>query len=841
MTRSLFDELRSRFEPPPEPVKIIPNAFAEVTRFAWRNAPAVILGWIALACIGIVASVLLFRSPSLEPASLPSGHTVSSATGLASLEDLQTIRLAAKDPVKLRDEQSELVAKLKSHDTVFSLVFSPGIGDFYDDRDLLYRSLDEVKGRVAYALSLKPLFAAFAEKPTAESMATLVTEIAGSVSAGRDPQGLNDLLSESANSVQALTVGDDKPVDWAKLADLEVVDSAANASIILLPKPGKESEARNLSLHMLDEFRHSTDTTATFTGAPRSAPVKSNTPFDGLRFASGLAIGLLFAGFLLALGFARISLILAILAPVLVLAPVFAAVQFVSFSSGWLAYWPLWLSALLLTGQVSLHVVMALVTKSIQRAREASLMMTAQHEGKSAVLLALLCAAPWIALVIFRSGDTVLSAGLAVVFAVLSTACALTLPAAIFRLAPRGVQWRAAQWFVPAHRVLFETGRWQLLSRIFALLLVVVSCAAIMALPTKPHDAPRDVAVTVMAENKTQVETTMTRLQSFSRAKGVRWLGTFLPTQGSEKVEALKDLKDQFPRIQPVRLASPDAVPDIKDEIDTLQDSLKSIADASTAQPGLKASADAFRRSLAILAATGNAQEIAQLENRLFGGFNRLADRADALAALEPPDLAGLPDELHQIFGKAEGPFTLEVTPADGVSNADLAIDLENAGFDVRHPAAIEQVDARAQTTAVMWVLGGGVLLILFILAYAFDDMRSAMIALAIIIAAALAMGALERFWSHDWNLTWLLVLVAVLSQLAASVYLSPADKGSSARMAMEVFLAPVLMVTLAVPLTLLNAGGITSDATFLACGLALVAVVVGLLHQHRSSEPDEI
>ena len=54
--------------------------------------------------------------------------------------------------------------------------------------------------------------------------------------------------------------------------------------------------------------------------------------------------------------------------------------------------------------------------------------------------------------------------------------------------------------------------------------------------------------------------------------------------------------------------------------------------------------------------------------------------------------------------------------------------------------------------------------------------------------------------------------------------------------MAMEVFLAPVLMVTLAVPLTLLNAGGITSDATFLACGLAVVAVVVGLLHQHRRS-----
>jgi len=795
---------------------------------------------VALACIGVVAAVLLFRTPSLEPASLPLGRVTSATTGMADLEDLQTIRLNAKDAAKLQDEQSDLVAKLKSHDTVFALVFSPGVGDFYDDRDLLYRPLDEVKARVAYALSLKPLFAAFAEKPTAESMATLVTEIAGSVSAGRDPQGLNDLLNEAATSVQALTEKQDVPIDWAKLADLETDSTATSATIILLPKPGKESEARNLALHMLDEFRHSTDTDATFTGAPRSAPVKNTTPFDSLRFGSGLAIGLLFAGFLMALGFARMTLVLAVLAPMIVLAPVFAALQFLAFSSGWLAYWPLWLGALLLAGQVSLHMVMALVGRSQSRARETSLMLAGQYEGKSAALLALVCAAPWIALVVLRSADTVLSGALAAVFAGLSTACALTLPSAIFRLAPDGVQWRAAQWFVPAHHVLFETGRWQSLSRVLAVLLVIVSCAAILALPVKQHDAPHDVAVTIIADNQTQVETNITRLQSFSRAKGVRWLGTFLPAQGAEKLEALKSLKGQFPRIQPVRLAPLEAVPDIKDEIDTLQDSLKYIADASTAQPGLKNAADAFRRSLAILAATGDQQEIAQLENRLFGGFNRLADRADALSAIETPDLASLPEELHTIFGKADGPFRLEVTPVDGVSNTDLAIDLEHAGFDVRHPAAIEEEDARAQAMAVIWVLGLGIVMVLAILAYAFNDMQSAWIALAIIVAAVLAMAALERFWSHDWNLTWLLVLVAVLSQLAASVYLSPADKGSTARMAMEVFLAPVLMVTLAVPLTLLNAGGITSDATFLACGLALVALVVGLLHQHRSPVQDE-
>ena len=81
-----------------------------------------------------------------------------------------------------------------------------------------------------------------------------------------------------------------------------------------------------------------------------------------------------------------------------------------AFSSGWLAYWPLWLGALLLAGQVSLHMVMALVGRSRRRARETSLMLAGQYEGaRVRPCWLLVCAAPWLALVVLRSGDTVIS------------------------------------------------------------------------------------------------------------------------------------------------------------------------------------------------------------------------------------------------------------------------------------------------------------------------------------------------------------------------------------------------------------------------------------------------
>ena len=150
---------------------------------------------------------------------------------------------------------------------------------------LLYRSLDdEVKARVAYALSPEAVVRRLCRQAYCGKHGHPGDrELPARSIAGRDPQGLNDLLTEAAASIQALTEKQDVPIDWAKLADLETYDTATSATIILLPKPGKESEARNLALHMLDEFRHSTDTDATFTGAPRSAPVKNrHLPFDGL-------------------------------------------------------------------------------------------------------------------------------------------------------------------------------------------------------------------------------------------------------------------------------------------------------------------------------------------------------------------------------------------------------------------------------------------------------------------------------------------------------------------------------------------------------------------------------
>ncbi|MBG1232073.1 hypothetical protein [Aestuariivirga litoralis] len=836
MVRSLFEELRARFEPPPlSQPRITPNLFARVTRFAWRNAVAVILAWASLACLCVLASVLLWKAPTLDPAQFPMGNAGTSSGGLASWEDLQTVRLVARDPAKLRDEQRELVSALKIRGDVFAFVYSPGVGDYYDDRDMLYRPLDEVKARVAYALSLQPLFTAVAAAPAAQSMATLVTEIAGSVQAGRDPEGLDDLLAEAADSVQNLTRGEEKPVNWARIADLEVDPEGSTATILALPKPGQDAAARDVTLRTLNDFRHTTDTDAIFAAASHGVPAKAGPPFDPMRFASGLGIGLVFAGFLLALGFGRLSLVLAFLAPILALAPVFAALQLWAFGVDWLAYWPLWLGGLLVCGQVSLHLVMALVTRSPTRwARETSLMLSAQYEGRNALLLSGACVAPWLALAVLASTSTSICAALALTFAVLSFACALTLPPAIFRLMPGGVQWRAAQWFVPAHRVLFETGRWQVLSRVLAVVLVVISCAVIMALPNDKAEVQLDVPVSIMAQNKSAVDVAITRLQSFSRAKGVRWLGTFLPEEGAAKAVYLKQLKGQFPRIEPLLRPSPDDIIDLKYQIDSLQQSLQKIATAATAKPDLKDAADAFRRSLAILAATGNDDQLAHLENRLFGGFNRLADRADALASAEVPDLDHLPDELHAVFGNAGGPYRLQVTPAENVSNAELAIDLEREGFDVRHPAAAAEEQARAQVRSVLWVLGGGTLLVLLVVGYAFRDMQSVMIALAIIVAAGLSMAALDRFWGHSWSLTWLLVFVGVLSQLAASVYLTPAGRGSTARMAMEAFLAPVLVVALALPLELLNAGGIAPDIAFFAAGLVLVAIVVGLLHQHR-------
>ena len=839
MVRSLFDELRAGRSEPLAPPKLKPNIYAKLARFAWRQAAFVVFFWFLVALISSLALWRGFIVPATTslPLQVSELNASQGASGFAVLSSMQTITLSGAKPDLLQDQRNDLVATMRQRDDLYQLIFAPGAGDFYEANGLLYHPLDEVKGRVAYALSLKPLFIAIAAAPNANSMATLVSGISAAIQQGRDPQGLDDLLAESAQSVQALMRGEDKPVDWSTLANLDNDNTALSVTVLAVPKEGQEAAARSLTLKLLNVVQSSSETTTNLIQPGVPPPKRAPATIDWVRAVAAGAMGVIFLALLLALVLGRLRLVLAaFVPPFLFTFPAGLALMMINGGADWLAFWPLGLGILWFTTALSLHSVFSKVTYAKGRkAREAVVMLADHQHGHEITWLGLLLALPFAGLLALTHGLGI--AALALGLAIAGFAMVLTLPPALLRFIPEALQWRAGEWLIPAHRALFETGQWQWLARGLGAIMVVACLAYLAMSPTRSEVRQADVPVSVVAANASEADRVIKRLKSFSEAKAVRWLGMFMPQEAEAKRAALHQLSGQFPRITPVQSQPPT---DIRDQLETLQDSLKEIAATEKTQPRLKQAADDFRRSLALLAATSGDEQVRQLENRLFGGFNRLADRADVLSNLTAPQLGAMPGELLALFGKPEGPMRIEVTPATGTSNARMAEILEQAGFDVLHPSVAQDQAVRSVNQMVTKVLGAAAAFGLIALLLALRRSRSILAALIMATAAAITVAAAGQFWQVEWNLTTLLQAISVLSALLGFVWLATAQEGSTATSALELFLLPAMALAVVLPFVALNIAPVVIAVVPTASSLFAAVIVVGLLRQHRQTPADD-
>ncbi|HEY4996044.1 MAG TPA: hypothetical protein VII21_07075, partial [Aestuariivirga sp.] len=318
---------------------------------------------------------------------------IAGAKKFASLQRLQVVTLTHEDPQALAVARDSILAGLAQRADLFETVMSPGAGDFYDDNALLYRPLAEVQGRVAYALSLKPLFEAVRNAPDSASMATLLSGIAGTLDQGRDPQGLDEMLAEAAAAVQTLNVGEDHALDWADIAELEVDDSAKKLVINVVPRDGQEAEAAAY----LDKAVKASGVEASISGdalKPVANKLDSAPPTDKMRLLAAVLMGLAFAGLMLAITLGSVSLATSIFAPALAMAPLSFLV--VLYLGSWASYWPVLALGILLPSTLSLSLLSEAARLSGEHPNnETAMMLAAQTKGQVLLWRGLLMAAPF--------------------------------------------------------------------------------------------------------------------------------------------------------------------------------------------------------------------------------------------------------------------------------------------------------------------------------------------------------------------------------------------------------------------------------------------------------------
>ena len=836
MRTSLFDELRSQWNPPAPAPRLKPNIFARLVRFSWNRAELVLAFWIVFSFIGLLLAYEVAQAPKLSrlPLPLTPSPTQVETTKFTNLASLQTITLSNADSAILSVQRADLLSALREQHETYELAFAPGAGDFYDDNAMLFRPLEEVKARVAYALSLKPLFDAIAAAPNAQSMTTLVGEIAGAAQQGRGSQGVSDLLNEAASSVESLANGEDRPMDWAKIAELDILDNAQTVNILALPKPGQEAAARRTTAKLLSVLRDSSATKAQFNQAATPQVKAAPSPPERLRVVAAACMGIAFASLLLAVFIGRAGLVFLVVAPTAaMLAPMFGAIMLLD-GSEWGSYWPtlfaVFFGVLLLTLRFTL--LLASQARNFPINQTAT-MLCVQTHGVRILLLAFTMALPWIVLPIWQHGPLSLTMTIFGALAIIAPACVLTLTVALLRFSPTSLQWRAREWLEPAHRALFETRYWQIVAPALGGLIVVGCFAFTLASSGARQNIQSDAPLSIVAQDRGTVEATIARLKAFPSARSVRWLGMFLPDNMDEKRAALHELVGQFPRISPVQSEAPS---DLRDHIETMQESLSRIASVAGKDKALADSADQFRRSLALLGASDRDQPITQLENRLFGGFNRLADRAEQLSKLAAIDFNSLPAELQSLFGRNKGPYRIEVEAAPGTSNSQLAVSLDQAGFNVTHPAVSQARADSEKLSSLFKTFGLASGLILLCLFATFRSFRSWLTLVLVAVAAIVVTFGINALWQPEQNLTWLLGGLALLTCFGGFLHVALARSETSAESLIELFMLPSIGLAWAVAFYVLGIEAVSNEAMPLALSIFLVALVVGLFHHHSNA-----
>lgn len=837
--QSLFDDLA--FEERRR--KLQPNLFAKLARFSYRQALLIIVFW----CAVIAASAFLTLQNATTTVQTPIEFTGTSVaatnlqtlrTNFPHLDRLNTITLANQNTQLMSEQRDALLESLKSRTDIFEFVFAPGTGEYYDAHAILYVSKAEIEARVAYALSLRPLFSAIAQAPSAESLATLVHEVSASIKQGRDPQGLDELFLQSANALQALMQGKNSPVNWINIANLGVEKIPNTAMIMLVPRLGFEDQATTFVDDAVARTVTDKSTRVTFQhevpdALPAVPQVQSENRFVLLITMAALLIVILTYSVL-----GRVALLFSIALPTCVGIAAAFGCAIVLLPAHALTIWPVYTAVGLISVVMAARYTFALIEGNMTgRSRETSAMLAAQNQGSGLLWQAAIAASVWAGFFVLWDSPNKYIAVIGEVGIIAALLASLTLVPAMPKLFGSQFSWAARVWMEPLLYALFNTKIWRMLRTALTWVTIGLGCAGfyfgIAQIKFETQQKDSNQTVNIVASSLTEAQSILTKLKSIPEAKSVRWLGAFLPQDIEAKQAVLATLKDQFPRIGSLNAQSAD---DLRDQILTLQESLKEIAAEPATRPELRQAADAFRRSLALLSGTSTNVEIIEVENKLFSRFNTLADRADQWASTEKPNLESLDQNLKQLFLSGDNIYRIEVIPAPGQSNGQLARVLALKGLPVAHKSLVEASLINSALSSfemvLLWSLALG--FIAACLAIGEGAGVVSLIATSAVVFAIIA-GAIGLL-HLKLNAEILMIILAnctLLYCLIASAFLKAEiteDGMPDALHAIEAWLPSIIAISCAVPIYLLNIDGAKRATLFIVGGSFIVTLTIGFL-----------
>ncbi len=684
--------------------RIRPNVFALLARLCFRNASFVLLFWVFVSAVSLVFALGKIEIDTNAPTHFSKQN--AAANDLAEQQknfpeqaSLFEISVLSETSAERKKTIDFLNAAVEQRTDLFRFGFSPGAGPYYEKYGLLHLPSAQLAQRVEILRAQAPLFRAIAASPNLDGLTLLVNQVEASIALDRQPEGLERLFSEAALTVRSVLQGSASAVDWRKVAHINVENTSRAGVILIAPQVGLEREASVLIEKLASEIE-----SATRTKLSRRYPASINAIANELpvrAISAGFAI-FLFLFCLIITGELRLT--------VMIVLPTFATISLTAGVVGLFHpevsppfFGPI-LSAVLGTLFLAATQTVNLAQTSHLAGRwETVGMLTAQKHGLALVLQFLAVTVFWSCWLIWRDSETTLAIVLLVGSQVIALLSCFTIIPALCQFMIGQDQWRYQDFRQNFEKILHG---WKL-PEVFA----IAICAGlfwVFLFPTWLPQGPTKAATSVAPiQIIVQTEKTARELiADFSKISGVtaaRWLGAFLPPETAKTYLNSNSFADLFPA---ANFSAPTGFEDANPErVANLESSLRAISDAKNISPDLRATAHEFRRSVSLLAATGQNIDIAvvQLENLLFTRFDELHSTIVALADPKPLKLTDLDPSLQALFRAKNGDFRIEIETAPAFSLLDFQQKMRNSDARLISQSLAENVEVELRRINLIW------------------------------------------------------------------------------------------------------------------------------------------
>lgn len=680
--------------------KTIPvNIYGHIAGYSALHAARVLVVWLVLAglSLGLAITVLAVDTDpgKMIAKDLPFRKSFTDFTNSFPASDNNfLLEIEGKDGEKAREVARSLVESFSARKDLFSDVYAPGLGDFFDQYGILYLPEKEINDIVAKARKSAGLIGLLSTSPNFAGLATVLEQMAPAAAAGQVPDAIEGFLREMKKTVAARIRNRGRLLDWSAIVTGDIGQVPARWFVSVKPvldftriDPSEASllEAKRIiadpEINGAGAIKISLTGEAALNGEEFQSVTQGATLAGIVSFVLvtiviwfGMpvtrliipALSLLVLGFLTNIGFATLTV------GSLNMISVAFAVLFIGLGVDY-----------------AIHSILRYWEERVRgREKLPAIAAAAHHAGPALALCTLTTSLAFLA---FVPSDFVGMAQLGIIAAggiVIAFAASLTLiPAVLAKLTiePKEKHLAPTQ-FLPKPV-------WQHLRLGTTVFTVMVGVAAIFLLPDvrfdgdpvnlKDPNAPSVVAfkkilqrepgeayaAQIIVPDAETAEKLVPKLQQLETVKSVRWVDSFLPARQEAKLRQLHSLRDILPAVpeKPASL-SPQAR---RAALARVEKSLLTMELAEKASPRLRAEAANLRRMLIVINRPKPASDetLAALERDIFLQFPGLVKKLALMSVTEPLNFATIDVDIARRYVTGDGRWRLEVIPRDDLGN----------------------------------------------------------------------------------------------------------------------------------------------------------------------------